>query len=104
MFLMHILLKSIDADIKSEIGSSRGGLRPYLLRFYAKAAGADAKLIQHGPIGVAYHHGHPISTVPIARITAQAMVPGLITCTIEFCSRSKEKKLQFLAKKYDFSK
>jgi hypothetical protein len=98
MFLMHILLKSIDADMKSEIG------RPYLLRFYAKEAGADAKLIQHGPIGVAYHNGDPISTVLVARITAQAMVPGLITCTIGFCSRSKEKKLQFLAKKYDFLK
>jgi len=29
MSLMHILLNSIDADMKSEIGSSRGGLRPY---------------------------------------------------------------------------
>ena len=38
----------------SEIGSSRGGLRPYPLRFHVEEAGADAKLIQHGPLGVAY--------------------------------------------------
>jgi hypothetical protein len=49
MSLMHILLNSIDADMKSEIGSSTGGLRPYSLRFRVKEAGADAKLILHGP-------------------------------------------------------
>jgi hypothetical protein len=43
---------------------------------HVKQAGADAKLIQHGPLGVAYHHRHPISTVPVARITAHATVPG----------------------------
>jgi hypothetical protein len=70
---MHILLNSIDADMKLvEIGSSRGGLRPYPLRFYVKEAGADAKLIQHGPLGVAYHCGHPISTIPVTRIAACA--------------------------------
>jgi hypothetical protein len=58
----------------SEIGSSR----PYPLRFHVKQAGADAKLIQHGPLGVAYHRRHPISTVPVARITAHATVPGLV--------------------------
>ena len=76
MSLVHILLISIDADMKSEIGSSRGGLRPYPLRFHVKEAGADAKLIQHGPLGVAYHHRHPISTIPVARITVHATVPG----------------------------
>jgi hypothetical protein len=74
---MHILLNSIDADMKSEIGSSRGGLRPYPLKFHVGEAGADAKLIQHGPLGVAYHRRHPISTVPVARITAHATVPGM---------------------------
>jgi hypothetical protein len=44
------------------------------LGFYVKQAGADAKLIQHGPLGVAYHHRHPISTIPVARITAHATV------------------------------
>ena len=78
MSLMHILLNSIDADMKSEIGSSRGGLRPYPLRFHVKEAGADAKLIQHRPLGVAYHRKHPIPTVPVARITAHAMVPGFL--------------------------
>jgi hypothetical protein len=39
-------------------------------------AGADAKLIQHGPLGVAYHCRHPISTIPVPRITAHATVPG----------------------------
>jgi hypothetical protein len=34
MSLMHVLLISIDADMKSEIGSPRGGLRPYPLRFH----------------------------------------------------------------------
>ncbi len=72
MSLMYILLNSIDADIKKEIGSSRGGLRPYPLRFHVEEAGADAKLIQNGPVGVAYHCRHPISTVPVARITAHA--------------------------------
>jgi hypothetical protein len=52
---MYILLNSIDADMKSKIGSSRGGLRPYPLRFHVKEADADAKLIQHGPLGVTYH-------------------------------------------------
>jgi hypothetical protein len=74
---MHILLNSIDADMKSDIGSSRGGLRPYPLKFHVGEAGADAKLIQHGPLGVAYHRRHPISTVPVARITAHATEPGL---------------------------
>jgi hypothetical protein len=27
-----------------------GGLRPYPLGFHVKQAGADAKLIQHGPL------------------------------------------------------
>ncbi len=76
MSLMHILLNSIDADMESEIGSSRGGLWPYPLRFHVEEAGADAKLNQHGPLGVAYHRRHPISTVPVARITAHATVPG----------------------------
>ncbi len=49
-----VLLNSIDADMKSEIGSSRGGLRPYPLRFHVGEAGADAKLIQHGPQEVAF--------------------------------------------------
>jgi hypothetical protein len=44
------------------------------LGFHVKQAGADAKLIQHGPLGVAYHRRHPISTVPVARITAHATV------------------------------
>ncbi len=56
--------------------SSPGGLRPYPLRFHVKQAGADAKLIQHGPLGVTYHRRHPISTVPVARITAHATVPS----------------------------
>ena len=63
--------------MKLDIGSSRGGLRPYPLRFHVEEAGADAKLSQHGPLGVAYHRRHPISTVPVARITAHAMVPGI---------------------------
>ncbi len=82
MSLMHILLNSIDADMKSEIGSSRGGLRPYPLRFHVEEAGADAKLNQHGPLGVAYHRRHPISTVPVARITAHATVPGLAVISL----------------------
>jgi hypothetical protein len=76
MSLMNVLLNSIDADMKSEIGSSRGGLGVYPLRFHVRKAGADAKLIQHGPLGVAYHCRHPISTVPVARISAHAMVPS----------------------------
>ena len=38
------LMNSIDADMKTEVGSSRGGLRPYPLRFHVEEAGADAKL------------------------------------------------------------
>jgi hypothetical protein len=74
---MHILLNSIYAGMKSEIGRSRGGLRPYPLRFRVGEAGADAKLIQGGPLEVAYHRRHPISTIPVARITAHAPVPIL---------------------------
>jgi hypothetical protein len=77
MSLMHLLLNSIDADMKSEIGRSRGGLRPYPLRFHVEEAGADAKFNQHGPLEVAYHRRHPISTFPVARITAHPTVPGL---------------------------
>jgi hypothetical protein len=71
MPLMHILLNSIDTDMKSEIGSSRGGgggLRPYPLRFHVEEAGADAQLIRHGTVGVACHRRHPISTIPVARM------------------------------------
>jgi hypothetical protein len=49
------------------------------LRFHVEEAGADAKLNQHGPLGVAYHRRHPIFTVPVARITAHATVPGLLS-------------------------
>jgi hypothetical protein len=52
---MHLLLNSIDADIKSEIGSSEGKLRAYPLRVHVEEAGADAKLIQVGALGVAYN-------------------------------------------------
>jgi hypothetical protein len=78
MTLMHILLNIIDAGMKfNDLVALDGGLRPYPLGFHVKQAGADAKLIQHGPLGVAYHRRHPISTVPVARITAHATVPGL---------------------------
>ncbi len=80
MSVMHVLLNSIDADMKSEIGSSGEGLRPYPLRFHVEEAGADAKHNQHGPLGVAYHR--IISTVPVARITAHATVPGIINNVI----------------------
>jgi hypothetical protein len=70
-----ILLNSIDAGIKSEIGRSRVGLRHYPLRFHVEGAGTDAKLIQHWPAGVAYHHRYSISTGPVARITAPTTVP-----------------------------
>ena len=70
MSLMHTLLNGIDADMKSEIGSSRRGLRPYPLRFHVEEAGADVKLIHHGPLG-AYH------CRPVARITAHVTVHGL---------------------------
>jgi hypothetical protein len=76
MPLMHILLNSIDADMISEIGSSKGGLRPNPLSFHVEEAGADAKLIQLVPLWVACHCRHPITTVPVARITAHPMVPG----------------------------
>jgi hypothetical protein len=69
MSLMHLLLNSIDADIKSEIGTSGGKLRAYPLRVHVEEAGADAKLIQVGALGVAYNCRHPISTVPVTRIT-----------------------------------
>ena len=58
MSLMHLLLNSIDADIKSEIGNSGGKLRAFPLRVHVEEAGADAKLIQHGPLGVAYYCRH----------------------------------------------
>ncbi len=73
MYLMHILLISIDADMKSEIGSSRGGLGPYPMRFFDEEVGAYANFIQHGPLGVPYH---PISTVQAARITTHATLPS----------------------------
>jgi hypothetical protein len=44
---MDILWNTIDADMKLEIGSTRGGLRSYHLRFHVEEAGADAKLNQH---------------------------------------------------------
>jgi hypothetical protein len=49
------LVQSINADMKSDIGSSRSGLRPYPLRFCLKEAGA--KLSQLGPLGVALEGG-----------------------------------------------
>ncbi len=44
------------------------------MRFHVEEAVAEAKLIQHGPLGVANHSKHPISTVSVARITAHATV------------------------------
>ena len=58
MSLMHFLLIRIDADMKSEIGSTRQDLWPYPLRFHVKEVGADAKLNPLGPLGVANHHRH----------------------------------------------
>jgi hypothetical protein len=61
--------------MKSENGSTRqDGLS--LLRFHVEEAGADAKLIQHGPLGVAFHRRHPVFTIPVASITAHATVRG----------------------------
>ena len=71
------LVISIDADMKSKIGSTRLDLGPYHLRFHVEQAGADGRLIQHEPLGVAYNHGHPISIILFARITAHARVLGL---------------------------
>jgi hypothetical protein len=70
--------------MKSEIESSRWGVKAYPLGFHVKQAGADAKLIQHGPLGVAYHRRHPISTVPVARITAHTTVPGFSKNSLKF--------------------
>ncbi len=55
-------------------GGGGGGLGPNPLGFHVMQAVADAKLIQHGPLGDAYHCRHQISTVPVARITAHATV------------------------------
>jgi hypothetical protein len=75
---MHIMLNNIDAKMKSETGSSREALRPYSLRFHVDEAGADAKLTKHGPLVVAYHCRHPISTNPVARITAHSTEPSFL--------------------------
>jgi hypothetical protein len=46
------------------------------LGFHVEKSGTDAKLIQDGPLGVAYHFRHQIYIVPVARITAHTTVPG----------------------------
>ncbi len=76
MSLMHRLLNSIEEDMMSEIGSFRGRLRPHPLRFHVDIAGAHPKLSQHGPLGVTYHRWHPISTIPVAKVTAYGTVLG----------------------------
>ncbi len=73
---------------KLDNSSSRWGYRPSPLRFHVKEAGADAKLTQNGPLGVSYHRRHPISTVPVERITAHATVPAkghLFSLKLDFC-------------------
>ena len=45
-------------DMKSEIGSTRQDLVAL-----SEEAGADAKLNQHEPLGLAYPYRHPIPTV-----------------------------------------
>jgi hypothetical protein len=62
--------------MKSEIG------RPYPLRFHVKEAGANAKLIHNGLLGVAYDCRHPICTIPAPWITAHTPVPGKLTYPI----------------------
>jgi hypothetical protein len=42
----------------------------------------SVKHIQHGPLGVAYHHRDPISTIRVAKIKAHATVPGLFNFTL----------------------
>jgi hypothetical protein len=74
------------------------------LRFHVEEAGADAKLIQHGPLGVAYHQRLPISTVLVAMITAHTTVPGItdkfimeIMFSVFGClSKSKSLKLTYV--------
>jgi len=79
--LIHILLNSYDADMKSDIGSSRGGIRPYPLRFHVEEASGDAKPSQHEPLRVAYHCRRLISTIPVTRITAHATLS--VFCKLE---------------------
>jgi hypothetical protein len=55
VFLHSFVLISIDADIKSEISSTRWVLQTYPLSFHVEEASADSKLIQHGSLGGAYH-------------------------------------------------
>jgi len=88
LWCIYSISNSIDANIISEIGFPRGGC-PYPLRLHVKEAGAGAKLIQHGPLGVGYHCRPPISIVPVARITAHAMVPRWCSRFLahSFCSR-----------------
>ncbi len=74
MSLMHLLLISIDADMKVALDVTKW---PCPSRFHVKEASADAELIQHVPLRIAYHCRHPISTIPVARITANATVPSL---------------------------
>jgi hypothetical protein len=56
-------------------------------------------LIQHGPLGVAYHHRHPISTIPVARITAHATVPvnlkAILYLDLIWCQFPKLLKLRW---------
>ena len=56
-------------------------------------------LFQHGPLGVAYHHRHPISTIPVARITAHATVPvnlkAILYLDLIWCQFPKLLKLRW---------
>jgi len=66
-----------------------GGFRPCPWRLHVEEAGADAKLIQCGPLGVAYHRRHPISTILVARIAAHATVSLVYICTVDLVCRKK---------------
>ncbi len=57
----------------SEIGSPRWGVKALSLEVPCQASWCRCQIY---PTWVAYHRRHPISTVPVARITAHATVPG----------------------------
>ncbi len=61
---------------KLDIISSRWGVKALSLEVPCQGSWCRCQTYPTWPLWVAYHHRHPISTVPVARITAHATVLG----------------------------
>jgi hypothetical protein len=101
MYLMHLLLIIIDADMKTETGSTRQYLEALSLKVPCQGSWSRCQTYLKGaPRG----HLPLISTIPVARITAHATVLGFIYLILYLDHIVEVKKKRTRANMSKFSK